>query len=91
MASHCQDYQSPVPVSMKIIILEQRPITFDKAQGQMVGDKLVKFNILNHNFQAAGLRNKWKCSFQRESQFILQRNQVVADFLRNPKAILILI
>jgi hypothetical protein len=73
MTSDCQNYQSPVLVSMKIIIWEQEPITFNKAQGQMVGDKLVKFNLLNCNFQAAGLRNIWKCSFQGETQFSLHK------------------
>jgi hypothetical protein len=58
MASHCQDYQSAVPVSMKIKIQEQWPIIFNKAQGQMVGDKLVKFNLLNYNFKVARLKNK---------------------------------
>jgi hypothetical protein len=58
MTSHCQDYQSPVPVSVKIIIWGQWLIIFNKAQEQMVDDKLVKYNLLNFNFQAAPLRNK---------------------------------
>jgi hypothetical protein len=67
MASNCQEH----PISCTSTSENNSLATLASHCQQCPSDKLVKYNLLNYNFQATGLKHKWKYSLQKESDFIL--------------------